>query len=150
MGWIDDVDARFGQKRRDEETRRRSREVLDAKASAFFDAVRREAALAVRRLKAAPPVDLQDVSYHENKVYHFEVKNPVYPAVCVDAEPTAGGIRFITKTVRSASSPDEVKEDRIDFSLDANDALVLSFCGRRLAGIDDVLRLMLDPVFAAR
>lgn len=121
-------------------------EVLEAKGYQLFEEIMHTARAGVEAIKTERK-DCRDVTYEGINTLSFRVRNPVYPAIKAEVEWASDSIVFKYTRLRDANSNAQEESHKIGFEIDQNDNILLFFKGKQLAGKDDVLHLMLDPIF---
>lgn len=117
-------------------------QVMASKGEEFFSNLKRIAESGVREIKESNP-QFGDVCFEPP----FVVRNPVYPAIGVEVTLAGDGIIFKYTRVRDARAAAEHQMRKITFDVEQQDNLVLDLDGRGLATIDDVLHVIVDPIF---
>lgn len=122
-------------------------EVIDKKGYPFFVELGESAETGVRDIKG-DRTDFAGIEFSWISPLRFKVANPSYPSLTVEAELLPGeGIKFTNSVISLPSSRPDATSRTYMFEIEGRDNRVFLTDGRRILRKDELLRLILDPVF---
>lgn len=146
--WHDGADRKLRQRAQDTAEREQLKlhqiSIFRRKFGLMFDDLKESARVAVDEIKAKHPAFAQ-VSF-DGSGPGFTVSNGEYPAETVQVVPLGEAISIARTTIANVLDM-RTTHGQIETAIDDDDNLVLQHRGKRLSHLNEVLDLILNPVF---